>query len=234
MKLATDHILCENEAAQAELASFGVEAEIVPIPPYTNLEVRILPEEFSVAVYLTDRSDFDKYLKSYTMSIVKAMPDVKFYGYGDADMSQFKSKNFEMKGTMTTDEWSEFVYSNSAYLRLVRHDTRPMASDEFIMAGRSVITNIPAPYMDVIDTSGKEPFDSWNKFAPGFNAARWPATKKKIIQTIRKIRKDQQEKAYLLKAVEASSEYHAILDKTKYIKKINELSKSKLKELEVV
>ncbi len=234
MKMSVDHILSENEAAQAELRSYGIESEIVPIPPYTTLEAKPLPDEFSVAVYLTGRSDFDKYLQKYTLSIVKAMPDVKFYGYGDFEVEGFSSKNFEHKGTMTTDEWAEFVYKNSAYLRLVRHDTRPMASDEFILAGRSVITNIPAPHMDVIDTSGKDPFDNWDKFSPGFNARRWPETKKKIIQAIRGIRRRQSNPLFAGYALEASLEYKRILDKGTYIKKINDLAKSQVKELEVI
>lgn len=231
------HFLCENEAAQSELKSYGIEAEIVPIPPYTSLEVKPLPEEFSVAVYLTDRSDFDKYLQKYTLSIIKAMPDVKFYGYGDAKLEGFSSKNFEHKGTMTTEEWQEFVCKNSAYLRLVRHDTRPMASDEFMIAGRNVVTNIPAPHQDVIDTSGRDPFDKWDRFSPGFNPRRWPETKKKIIQKIREIRKRQASPDFTEKATSISNEYRKVLDKETYTKKINELANkesSKSKELEVV
>ncbi len=191
MKLATHHILCENEAAQAELAEYGIDAEIVPIPPYTDLDVKPLPTEFSVALYLTDRSDFDKYLQKHTLSIVKAMPDVKFVGYGDAALDDFKAKNFEHKGTLSKEDWAQFVVERSAYLRLVRHDTRPMATDEFILAGRSVITNIPNEYVDYIDTSGNLPFDNWDRFSPGFSALRWPAVKKQIIKQIRDVRKRQ-------------------------------------------
>jgi glycosyltransferase involved in cell wall biosynthesis len=228
------HFLSENEAAYNELKSYGLETEIVPIPPYTNLDVTPLPREFSVAVYLTDRSDFDKYLQKHTLSIVKAMPDVKFYGYGDAALDGFKSANFEHKGTMETDEWAKFVCSNSAYLRIVKHDTRPMASDEFILAGRSVVTNIPAPYMEVVDTSGRDPFDRWDMFAPGFNPRRWPETKKKLIQAIRAVRKKQDSPDFIGEAIVAAARYKMILDKTKYIQKINDLSKSKVKELEVI
>lgn len=226
MKLSVDHILCENEAAQQELMGYGINAEIVPIPPYTDLNVVPYPKEFSVALYLTDRSDFDKYLQKETLSIVKAMPDVKFYGYGDAQLDGFKSKNFEHKGTMTTDEWAKFVVSNSAYLRIVRHDTRPMASDEFIMAGRSVITNIPAPYMDVIDTSGDMAFNKWDKFAPGFSAHRWPTTKKKIIQKIREVKKRQEilDGEFMGQRIAASFEYRNLLSKSKYKEKIQELA----------
>lgn len=224
LKLATTSILCENELAKAELASYGIDAEIVPIPPYTDLSFKPLPKEFSVALYLTQKSDFDKYLLNHTLSIVKAMPDVKFYGYGDADLSQFKAKNFEMKGNLTKDEWTDFVYDRSAYLRIVRHDTRPLASDEFIIAGRDVITNIPNEHMDYIDTSGKEPFDSWDTFAPGFTPYRWPETKKKIVQKIREVRKRQKDWKQEGERVGKSIALKTLLNKDIYRQKIRDLS----------
>ena len=112
LKMSTDKILCENKAAQEELLGFGIDATIVPIPPYTDLEVKPLPKDFTVALYLTDRSDFDKYLKEHTLSIVKAMPDVKFMGYGDADLTGFEAKNFQHKGTLSKDEWEKLLITD--------------------------------------------------------------------------------------------------------------------------
>ncbi len=236
MKIACNHILCENEAARDELRDYGIEAKIVPIPPYTDLTVTPLPRDFTVALYLTDRSDFDKYLQQHTLSIVRAMPDVKFLGYGDADLSGFKAKNFEHLGKLNRKEWEKFVYENSAYLRLVRHDTRPMASDEFIMAGRSVITNIPASFMDVIDTSGEMLFNAWDKFAPGFSAHRWPDTKKKIVQKIREVRKRQMngEPESLAFRELAAIRTAEILNKDKYRETIRQMAKPEPISLELV
>jgi hypothetical protein len=152
------------------------------------------------------------------------MPDVKFYGYGDADMGEFKAKNFEHKGTLKKEEWEKFVYNCSAYLRLVRHDTRPLASDEFIMAGRSVITNIPALHMDLIDSAGTYPFDKWDQFGPGFSPRRWPETKKKIVQKIREIKKFQQTGEFQIQRVNASVMYKELLDKDNYRKTIRSMA----------
>jgi glycosyltransferase involved in cell wall biosynthesis len=235
MKLTFDHILSENEAAQEELRSYGLDSEIVPIPPYSDFsKVLPYPKEFSVALYLTDKSDFDKYLQEPTLSIVKAMPDIKFYGYGDAQLQGFKAKNFEHKGFLKRPDWEKFVEERSAYLRIVKHDTRPMASDEFIMAGRSVITNIPAPYMDVIDTSGTMPFDSWDKFSPGFNPLRWPETKTKIVQKIREVKKRTElcDGENMANRLIASSEYRELLSKETFKQKI--LNMALAPKLEVV
>jgi glycosyltransferase involved in cell wall biosynthesis len=237
LKLSTTAILCENELAQKELASYGIDAEIVPIPPYSDFRCEPLPEEFSVSLYLTDKSNFDKYLTRHTLSIVKAMPDVKFYGYGDWNglipgdaagtrMAKFEAKNFEHKGYLTRPDWEQFVKDTSCYLRLVRHDTRPLATDEYLMAGRSVVTNIPNEYVDYVDTSGKAPYDSWDTFGAGFTAIRWPNTKKKIVQTIRKVRKAQEQggNEFEGERLARSIALRSLLDKDRYRRKIRELA----------
>ena len=225
MKLSCDRILCENELAQKELAYYGIDAQIVPIPPYTDLELSQLPKDFSVALYLSDRSDFDKYLQQYTLSLVKAMPDIQFKGYGDG-AKEYKAKNFTHVGNMITDEWAQFVLNTSAYVRLVRHDTRPMATDEFVIAGRSVITNIPSDVVEYVDTSGTYPFDKWDTFSPGFSPIRWPDTKKKLVQAIRRVR-DQQRKGgqdYEGERLARSVVTKSLLNKTRYIDTIKELA----------
>lgn len=216
---SVDYILCENALAQKELKEFGIDSEIVPIPPYNDYELKPLPDEFSVSVFITDHSDFDKYCKEHTLSIVRAMPDIKFNAYGDASLN-YRYPNMKSHGNMDSSRWKEFVYNNSCYLRLVRHDTRPMASDEFIIAGRDVISNIPAPYMEYIDTKGDADINEWDMFQGGLSPYRWPKTKKEIISTIRKLattKKTDYEREV------ANMMYSNLLDKNKYKEKIRGL-----------
>jgi hypothetical protein len=154
LRLKATAILCENEASQKELAEMGIPARIVPIPSYSTWEIRPLPEKFRVAVFFTQRSDFDKYCYEETLSIVRAMPDVDFAAYGDGawDVDYPNMVHFK---NMERDDWEKFVYGNSCLFRMVRHDTMPMASNEFVMAGRDVVTNVPAPHMDIIHTAAK-------------------------------------------------------------------------------
>ena len=188
LKKTADHILCENVNAQKELADMGLPSEVVPIPPYNDYEVKPLPKDFSVSIFLTDKSDFDKYFGEHTLSIVRAMPDIQFNSYGDGG-KDVRYPNLKHVGNLSKEEWKEFVYSNSSILRLVRHDTTPLASNEFMLAGRDAISNIPSECTDYIETKGKEDMNEWDLFAPGFNAYNWPATKTKIVQLIRQIRK---------------------------------------------
>jgi glycosyltransferase involved in cell wall biosynthesis len=191
LRLSCDHILSENQAAHDELLEFGIPSEIVPIPSYTkNWEVKPLPDPFSVALYLVDRqtSDFDKYCYEQTLSIVRAMPDVQFTGYGPAGQ-ELQYPNLKHAGFIPREVWPEYVYKNSALLRLVRHDTLPMASTEFMLAGRNVISNIAGECNHLIDTKGNSELNEWDKFSEGFNVYHWPDTKLNVIHAIRQIKK---------------------------------------------
>ncbi len=224
LKMKADHILCEADFVQQELTLYGIDAEIVPIPSYSEWEMRPLPEEFSVALFLTDHNDFDKYCFEHTLSIVRAMPDVKFKVYGDRG-KDVKYHNMEHCGSLSRKEWEEFVYANSAILRLVRHDTLPLSCSEFIMAGRDAITNIPQPYATYIDTSGTMPINDWDRFSPGLGTERWPETKKKIIQAIRGLRAKKVGNFLVAEREEARNYYLKIMDKEAYKNKINELAR---------
>ena len=188
LNLSVDHILCENEQAQKELLEYGIKSEIVPIPSYSDFEVRALPSEFRIATLLTNKSDFDKYCYEKTLAIIRAMPDVKFASYGDGD-SDVQYPNLKRYGQLSRPDYEKFVYEQSALIRLVRHDTLPMSSTEFMMAGRRVISNIPNECTNYIDTKGNSALNEWDIFGEGLNAYNWPATKKKIVQEIRKIKK---------------------------------------------
>jgi len=181
--------LVENELAKKELKDLlGIDAIIVPIPPYNDYEKKPLPENFSVGIFLTNYSDFDKYYKEHTLSLVRACPDIQFNSYGDG-ADDVKYRNLKNFGKLSKSEWKEFVYNNSCLIRLTKHDTTPLANNEFMMAGRSVISNIPGECTHYIDTRGTSPVNEWDVFQPGFAVDNWADTKKKIVQTIRSIKR---------------------------------------------
>ena len=216
LKLSALHLV-ESEKEQKQLKDLlGIDSQIVPIPPYTDLEVKPLPDEFKVAVFLTQKSDFDKYLTEHTLSVIRACPDIKFTAYGDYATKDIQYPNLECFGNLNKQEWEKYVYANSALLRIVRHDTVPLASNEFMMAGRHVISNIPEEATQFIDTSGKSEINKWDLMAPGLNAYEWPATKKKIVQAIRGVRN--------LK-VPNTNNLKERFNKEAYIDKIYEISK---------
>lgn len=235
MKMGTDHILCENEQAQRELREFGIRASVVPIPPYNDYEVKPLPDTFRVALYVTDKSDFDKYCQRYTLSLVRAMPDIEFSAYGDGG-KDFIAPNLNHVGNLDNERYKQFVYDHSCLVRLVRHDTLPMAACDFFLAGRQVISNIPLPHGTLVDTAGRDPMTQWDLFSPGFSDLRWPDTKKLVVQEIRKAKK----RAFDMPIVDGldlddrrspqqrAHDYWAdVLDRQRYVNRIYEMAGSK-------
>lgn len=226
LQLKSSAILCETELAQKELADFGIKAQVVPIPSYSEWDMKPLPEKFTCSVFLTNKSDFDKYCYEHTLSIIRAMPDVEFTAYGDGGWD-VEYPNLKHSKNLSRDKWEEYVYANSCYLRLVKHDTLPLASAEFIMAGRDVVTNIPLPYQEYIDTRGNNELNEWDVFGSGLNSYRWPDTKKKIIQRIRAIRAKKAGNHSLTDRIDATGYWNALLDKDKYIETIQALALGK-------
>lgn len=226
LRLKADAILCETELAQKELKAFGIDAEIVPIPSYSTWELEERPKEFSVGIFLTERSDFDKYLFEHTLSIVRAMPDVQFHAYGDGGLD-IGYPNMKHYKNMPREGWQKFVYETSCLLRLVRHDTLPMSSCEFLMSGRDVVTNIPHPHVEYIDTAGKIELNEWDRFGAGMSPHHWNETKKEIIQRLRAIRRGEKGNVSLPDKIEAREFYLEMLDKKKYAERIQALALGK-------
>lgn len=220
LRLSCDHILTETQEAHDELLELGLPSEIVPIPSYNdNWEVKPLPKDFKVSLYLVEpgsgagQSDFDKYCYELTLSIVRAMPDVQFTGYG-AGGKDIKYPNLKHVGNVPRGTWPDYVYDNSMLLRLVRHDTIPMAGCEFIMAGRDVLTNIQMPGAMILDTSGHSELNEWDRFSEGLNVYNWPETKSRIVQFIRKMKNSPRD------LTKESLQMTKLLDKNKFIETI--------------
>lgn len=223
LRQSCDHILSENQLAHDELEAFGIPSEIVPIPSYSEWEVKPLPKDFKVSLYLVEpgrgygQSDFDKYLYEHTLSIVRGMPDIQFtaYGHGGQDLSYPNLKHY---GLLNREQYKEYVYENSCLLRIVRHDTKPLASNEFMLSGRNVISNIPNENTIFIDSGGTQDLNKWDRFGEGFNAYNWPSTKKEIIKKIRALKKEPKEvPSELILSIKKT------MDQKNYITKIKEL-----------
>lgn len=187
LKMTALHLV-ESEKEKKQLKELlGIDAEIVPIPPSNDYKVKA-SKDFKAAIFLTDKSDFDKYLKEHTLSIVRACPDIQFTAYGDAAVG-IQYPNLKCFGVMNKEEWKKYVYENSCLIRIARHDTVPLASNEFMMAGKAVISNIPEECTHYVNTAGDSDINRWDLMYPGLNAYRWPATKKQIVMKLREIKK---------------------------------------------
>jgi hypothetical protein len=128
--------LCEADFTQKELAELGIKAKVVPIPPKKLYEYMPLPDEFSVGIYAPSS---DLYNEELMMEVVRSLPDVKFYFFGNKDRKD-KGENWEHLGYIDMDEWLPKMSCN---LRVTVHDGLPITPLQFLTAGRNVVTNTP-------------------------------------------------------------------------------------------
>jgi len=137
--------LCECDWIQKELAEVGISARIVPIPPKKLYKPMPLPKEFSIGIY-APKSDL--YNNELMMEVVRSLPDIKFYFFGDDERKGEKGENWEHLGYIDYDEW---IPKLSANLRVTIHDGLPLTPLQFLTAGRNVITNQPVKGAIIVD-----------------------------------------------------------------------------------
>jgi len=129
--------LSEIDFIQKELKEVGVKTKVVPIPPKELNDPMPLPKKFTVAIY--DNSQNPMYNTVLMEAVVKAMPDIQFYFFGDEPSKGKKGKNFEYLGYVNMKDWMPKFSCN---LRVSVHDGLPLLPIEFLTAGRQVVTNV--------------------------------------------------------------------------------------------
>jgi len=130
--------LSEIDFIQKELNEVGIKTKVVPIPPKELNREMPLPKDFKVAIY--DNSANPMYNTELMERVIMAMPDIKFYFFGDELNKGKKGKNYEHLGYVDMKEWMPKFSCN---LRVSVHDGLPLLPIEFITAGRQVVTNVP-------------------------------------------------------------------------------------------
>lgn len=163
--------LTECEWTRKELRELGIDSKIIPIPPKKLYSPMDLPKEFSVAIYESSVSPM--YNTVLMEDIVRAMPDVQFYFFGDDLRKGEKGTNYEHLGFIDMDEWMPKFSTN---LRVSVHDGLPLLPIEFMTAGRQVIINYPLKgaievkkdrkqIVEAIRKAKKTPIDpKWGKY----------------------------------------------------------------------
>jgi hypothetical protein len=143
--------LTEVGFTRKELKEVGIGSKIIPIPPKQLNDPIPLPKDFAVAIYESSASPM--YHPEIMTKVMRAMPDIKFYLFGEDSVKGQKGKNFEHLGYIKMDKWmSKF----SCNLRISLHDGLPLLPIEFMTAGRQVITNVPVKGAIVVKKTIKD------------------------------------------------------------------------------
>jgi hypothetical protein len=129
--------LSEAEFTQKELAEVGIKTKVIPIPAKKLNDPIPLPKDFSVAIYAPKSP---MYNFPFMEEIVRSMPDIQFYFFGDDSKKGEKGENYEHLGFIDMNEWMPKFSCN---LRVSVHDGLPLLPVEFMTAGRRAIVNVP-------------------------------------------------------------------------------------------
>lgn len=145
-------MLTEAQHTHDEMMVDGVETQIIPIPPQKLYEPMPLPERFTVAIY-DNGTGANVYNVDLMNEIIRSMPDIQFYYFGNESRKGEKDKNVEHLGWIDLDEWMPKFSCN---LRVTLHDGLPLTPIQFLTAGRDVVTNVKLKHCRVTDGSRKD------------------------------------------------------------------------------
>lgn len=134
-----ENVICLSEAefTKKELEEVGIQSKVVPIPPAKLFTPMPLPEEFTVSIYDPDSELYNPELME---EIIRSMPDVKFYLFGNEDKKGQKGDNWEQLGYIDYEEWMPKFSCN---LRIMAHDGLSLTILQFLTADRNTVTNYP-------------------------------------------------------------------------------------------
>ena len=147
MKLLIDGLgncinISEFEDTQGELASIGIDTEMVPLPIENVYKIEPLPKKFRVAVYMpATATSTHIYNLDFMKDLILSCPDIQFdvFGGGHTD---FKPENVKHWGWCDPEKYKELIKSTSCLMRIASHDGMPVAPIEWRLAGRDAITTV--------------------------------------------------------------------------------------------
>lgn len=146
-----DLMFCESEVQKRDLTAAGLNVEVLPlIRDFTKFKRKPLPKGFAVGIYMP-QNNAANYHPVLMENIVKNMPDVQFYMYGDPRMGKDQShKNIQFMGWC---DINELIDKCSVLLRYTHHDGLPTAPMEFMVSGRFVLTNAEMPHVEKLENT---------------------------------------------------------------------------------
>lgn len=145
--------LVEFEQTKKELEELGIKnIKIVPLPLSKKYDIKSLPKEFSVAVYMPGVNQ-GLYCEELMISVARAMPDVKFKFFGNA-LRKGTLENIEYMGYV--QDMEKFIEETSMIMRITGHDGLPLSPCEFAAMGRNVLSNIKMPFWEYVKPNKKQ------------------------------------------------------------------------------
>jgi len=133
-----------------ELDNLGIKASYIPSIPEKPLELKPLPEKFSVAAYVPGfRADFFNF--AMIKAVAEKMPDVEFHLFGGGpvkcDIDAFSNPNLFYNGWVEGEEKRKWWEQTSVFIYIPRHGSLGVTAIEFLQLGRWVISTLEYPHV---------------------------------------------------------------------------------------
>jgi hypothetical protein len=176
--------LAEFKPTWEELKEVGINAQIIPMPPKSLYDPMPLPEKFSVGIY-ENGTGANVYNVPLMEDVARAMPDIKFYFFGDETKKGQTTDNTEHLGFIDMKEWMPKL---SCCVRVTVHDGLPLGPVEFMMAGRQVVTNVRLEGTIQVKANKKDIIEGIRKAQQSSIKPKWGPYWKKVLDQGKYIR----------------------------------------------
>lgn len=138
------NITDDNDIVE-ELKNVGIISQTQPVPAYSIYEIRKIPNEKRVAVYLPDKliDDFEFYQGNLVKKLVKEFPEVEFIILRNSG-KYFSEEN--VRCIQWVENMEEIYDQVRGVIRLPKHDATGATIIETLSMGRTMIasaTNFP-------------------------------------------------------------------------------------------
>ena len=149
---------CENNLEYKELLSVGIKAKVCPsylgdvskIKP-TKKDYDILRGYISVS-----GDDFKAYGWDRLDELVKDLPGLTVYCYGNTKPYKFKSKNIIVRGRVTQEEMNKETQRMHLAIRLNKHDGFSEVLAKGLLMEQGIISDIEYPFLTMQPKKARE------------------------------------------------------------------------------
>lgn len=139
-----DFNLSYSEGNIAELASFGINAELLFLPSKISLDCSKMPDRHSVLLSIPDaRKEFYGY--NELMKLVALYPEVEFHVIRSSHPEYYDAPNIVFEGMLDRDQMNELFDRVSISIRWPEHDGTSLILMESAIKAKYIISRNPFP-----------------------------------------------------------------------------------------
>ena len=133
-----------------ELATMGIHAQAMPIPPSTPEVKSKMPDEHAVLLSIPDsRADFYGY--QTMLEVIRLFPNIKFVVVRAQEKARYNEPNVDFRGVVSKEEMNSVYDDVSIVLRYPEHDGTSLLLMESLLRGKRLISRFAFPFAQQVE-----------------------------------------------------------------------------------